>query len=68
RICSIISASGTHQLLSIGSTKEAPGHRHAWRLKFGRIDRREGAILGAHTTRVARPSASLSGRVGTVIP
>jgi len=28
------------------ATKEAAGNRHAWWLKFGRIDRLEGAILG----------------------
>ncbi len=30
----------------IEPAKEVAGSRHAWRLKFGRIDRREGAILG----------------------
>jgi hypothetical protein len=28
------------------AAKEAAGSRHAWWLKFGRIDRLEGAILG----------------------
>ncbi len=30
----------------IEPAKEVAGSRNAWRLKFGRIDRREGAILG----------------------
>jgi len=30
----------------IEPAKEAAGYRHAWWLKFGRIDQREGAILG----------------------
>jgi len=30
----------------IEPAKEAAGCRHAWRLKIGWIDRREGAILG----------------------
>ena len=40
-----------HQLNSqhipvIEPAKEVAGSRHAWWLKFGKIDRREGAILG----------------------
>jgi hypothetical protein len=30
----------------IEPAKEVAGSRHAWRLKFGRIDQWEGAILG----------------------
>jgi hypothetical protein len=30
----------------IEHAKEVAGSRHAWWLKFGRIDRQEGAILG----------------------
>jgi len=35
----------TQHIPVIEPAKEVAGSRHAWRLKFGRIDRREGAIL-----------------------
>ena len=39
----------------IEPAKEVAGSRHAWRLKFGRIDRLEGAILGvsAETSQIS---------------
>jgi len=41
----------------IEPVKEVAGSRHAWRLKFGRIDRREGAILGVSAEISQTPDA-----------
>jgi len=37
--------SGSRHIPAVKHVKEATRYRHAWWLKFGRVDRREGTIL-----------------------
>jgi hypothetical protein len=50
-------SSGFRHIPVIEPAKEVAGGRHAWRLKFGRFDRREGAILGVSAEISQAPDA-----------